>query len=68
MAKVAKKGNWIAEATRDKGAYRAATKTPEGKNIPASRVASDAKKSGKIGKEARLAQTLAKMRARKKSK
>lgn len=64
MATVAKR-KWIAGAIEEPGAYRKATKTPEDKGIPAARIAADAKKGGRIGKQARLAQTLAKMRKKK---
>lgn len=57
-----KKKNWIAEATKQKGGLHKSLGIPMGKTIPASKVNAAAKKGGKVGKQARLAQTLAKMR------
>ena len=54
--------NWIAGATKNKGALHRALGVPEGKKIPKGKVAAAAKAPGKLGKEARLAQTLGKMR------
>ena len=54
--------NWIAGATKNKGALHRALSVPTGKKIPKAKVAAAAKKSGKVGKEARLAETLGKMR------
>ena len=45
------KGNWIAAATKNKGGLHRSLGVPMGKKIPAS-------KGGKVGKQARLAQTL----------
>jgi hypothetical protein len=53
---------WIAGAVKNKGALHRALDVPEGKTIPKSKVAAAAKKSGKVGKEARLAETLGKLR------
>lgn len=50
--------NWIAGATANKGGLHRALGVPEGKTIPAAKVAAAAKRPGKVGKEARLAQTL----------
>ncbi len=50
--------NWIAGATKNKGALHRALGVPEGKKIPASKVSAAASKPGKLGREARLAQTL----------
>lgn len=54
--------NWIAGATKNKGGLHRSLGVPAGKKIPASKVAAAAKKGGKVGKEARLAETLGKMR------
>ena len=51
------KGNWIAAATKNKGGLHRSLGVPMGKKIPASKIAA-ASKGGKIGKQARLAQTL----------
>jgi hypothetical protein len=50
--------NWIAGATKNKGALHRALGVPEGKKIPSGKLANAAKASGKLGKEARLAETL----------
>jgi hypothetical protein len=54
--------NWIAGAIKRPGALHRALGVPGGKKIPAGKVAAAAKAPGKLGKEARLAQTLGKMR------
>lgn len=51
---------WIQSAIKHKGALHRALGVPEGKKIPASKIASAAKKKGTLGKRARLARTLAK--------
>lgn len=57
--------NWIAGATKNKGALHRALGVPEGKKIPASKLASGAKSSNpRIRKEVSLARTLGKMRGR----
>ena len=52
------KKNWIAGAIKKKGSLHKELGVPEGKKIPAKKLASAAKKSGKIGQRARLAETL----------
>lgn len=54
--------NWIAKATQNKGGLHRSTGTPMGEKIPAKKVAAAAKKGGTVGKQARLAQTLGKLR------
>jgi hypothetical protein len=54
--------NWIAKATKNKGGLHRALGVPEGKNIPKAKVKAAAKRPGKVGKEARLAETLGKLR------
>lgn len=54
--------NWIAAATKNKGGLHRALGVPAGKTIPKAKVTAAAKKPGKVGKEARLAQTLGKMK------
>lgn len=51
---------WIAGATKNKGALHRALHVPEDEKIPASKLHAAAKKDGKIGREARLAETLKK--------
>ena len=55
---MASKKNWIAGATKNKGALHRALGVPEGKKIPDSKIKAAEKKGGKVGKEARLAETL----------
>ena len=54
--------NWIAGATKNKGALHRALGVPEGQKIPTKRLEAAAKLPGKVGKEARLAETLGKLR------
>ena len=56
------KENWIAKATKNKGGLHRSLGIPSGKKIPAPILSAAVKKGGKVGKQARLAQTLAKMR------
>lgn len=51
-------GNWIADATKNKGGLHKSLGIAQGKKIPAKTLAKAATKSGKVGKQARLAQTL----------
>lgn len=57
--------NWIAGAIKKKGALRKALGAKKGKDIPAGKLAKAAKKGGLMGKRARLAETLGKLRKRK---
>lgn len=56
------KKNWIKEAVKNKGGLHRSLGVPEGEKIPKGKIAAAAKKGGKVGKEARLAQTLSKLR------
>ena len=49
---------WIQEAIKKPGALRSALGAKEGKPIPAKKLAAAAKKPGKMGQRARLAETL----------
>ena len=49
---------WIKGAIKQPGALRKSLGVPEGKNIPAKKLAEAAKKPGKMGQRARLAKTL----------
>jgi len=60
--KMAKDGKWIQKAIKKPGALRAQLGAKPGKPIPAGKLAAAAKKPGKIGQRARLAQTLKKMK------
>ena len=50
--------NWIAGAIKKPGALKKALGVAADKKIPASKLAAAAKKPGKMGKRARLAETL----------
>jgi hypothetical protein len=58
---VATKKYWIGEAIKKPGALRESLGVKEGETIPAKKLAAAAKKPGKMGQRARLAQTLKKM-------
>jgi len=53
-----KSKNWIAEAIKKPGALKKSMGVKKGEKIPAGKLAAAAKKPGKIGQRARLAQTL----------
>jgi hypothetical protein len=55
-------GKFIKKAIKRPGALHAALGVPQGKKIPAKKVAAAAKKGGRVGREARFAEVLAKMR------
>lgn len=61
MATRAKK-NFIQSAIKKPGALRKSLGIKKGKNIPAKRLAAAAKKPGKLGRRARFAETLKKIR------
>lgn len=52
---------WIQDAIKKKGALRASLHAKKGKPIPAQKLEAAAKKGGKLGQRARLAETLKKM-------
>lgn len=57
---------WIQKATsKHKGALRKELGAKKGKPIPAKKLKAAAKKGGKVGKRARLAITLKKLRKKK---
>jgi hypothetical protein len=58
----AKGGKWIQKAIKKPGALRAQLGAKKGEPIPAGKLAAAAKKPGKLGQRARLAQTLKKMK------
>lgn len=62
----AKKKKFIQKAIKKPGALRKSLGVKKGQKIPAKKLAAAAKKPGKMGQRARLAQTLAKLRKRKK--
>jgi hypothetical protein len=51
---------WIKKAIKHPGALHAALHIPKGHKIPKSRLRAAAKKGGKLGARARLAETLSK--------
>ena len=53
---------WISEAIKKPGALRQELGVKGDKTIPAKKLAAAAKKPGKLGQRARLAQTLKKMK------
>ena len=55
---MAKSKNWIAGAIKHPGQLHKDLGVAQGKKIPSGKIAAAAKKGGKIGKRARLAQTL----------
>lgn len=57
-----KKEKWIKGAIEDKGGLHTSLGIKQGKNIPESKKRAAAKKPGKVGKQARLALTLEKLR------
>ena len=58
----AKDGKWIQKAIKKPGSLRKSLGVKEGEKIPAGKLAAAAKKPGKMGQRARLAQTLKKMK------
>jgi hypothetical protein len=56
------KKNWIKGAIKKPGSLRRSLGIKKGQKIPAKKLAAAAKKPGKMGKRARLAQTLRKMK------
>ena len=59
------KKNWIAGAIKKPGALRKELGVKKGEKIPAKKLASAAKKPGKEGQRARLAETLKKLSKKK---
>jgi hypothetical protein len=58
---IAKSGGWIKDAIKKPGALRSSLGVKKGEKIPAGKLAAAAKKPGKLGQRARLAQTLKKL-------
>ncbi len=56
---------WIQNATKHKGALHKNLGIPEGEKIPQATLEAAAKRSGRVGSEARLALTLKKIRQKK---
>jgi len=63
---MARKRYWIKKAIKRPGALRRQLKVKKGKKIPLKKLRAAAKKSGKLGRRARLALTLRKLARRKK--
>lgn len=55
---------WIQGAIKHPGALHEQMGVPQGEKIPAGRLAAAAKKKGTLGRRARLAQTLKRMKSR----
>lgn len=62
MKKGGSTNKWIQSAIKKPGALHKQMGVPEGKKIPAKKLAAAAAKPGKLGQRARLAQTLGKMK------
>lgn len=60
------KEKWIQKAVSKKGALHKQLDVPKGEKIPKEKLAAAAKKGGKLGKRARLAMTLSKLKKGKK--
>ena len=58
---MAEKKQWIAGAIKKPGALRSSLGVKKGEKIPTKKLAAAAKKPGKLGQWARLAQTLGKL-------
>lgn len=56
---------WIQKAIKKPGSLRKSLHIKEGQKIPAKKLSKAAQKGGKLGKRARLAITLSKLRKRK---
>ena len=56
------KKNWIQKAIKKPGALRKSLKIKKGQKIPLKKLKAASKKSGKLGKRARLALTLRRLR------
>jgi hypothetical protein len=61
------KKNWIAGAIRHPGALHRQLGVPQGQKIPQKKLQKAAGKGGKLGRRARLAQTLAGFHAKEKA-
>ena len=61
---MATRRRWIQKATKNKGGLHRSLGVPAGQKIPKAKIAAAAKKGGRIGKQAKLAQTLSKMKKR----
>jgi len=59
---VVKDKKWIQKAIKKPGALKESLGVKQGEKIPAKKLAAAAKKPGKMGQRARLAQTLSKMK------
>jgi len=64
--KIVKKKYWIQDAVEKKGSLHKELGISKKKKIPEKKLESAAKKGGKLGKRARLAITLSKLRKKKK--
>ena len=62
MKKGGSTSKWIQSAIKKPGALKQAMGVKKGEKIPAKKLAAAAKKPGKMGQRARLAQTLSKLK------
>jgi hypothetical protein len=58
---MASKKKWIKGAVKHPGALHEALHVPEDEKIPAAKLRAAEKKGGKVGREARLAETLGRL-------
>lgn len=65
IKRLPRKKKWIQKAIKKPGALREQLGAKPGQPIPGGKLKAAAKKGGALGKRARLAQTLKKMRKRK---
>jgi hypothetical protein len=65
MGKPVADKKWIQKAVKKPGALRRSLGVKKGQKIPAKKLAKAAKKGGKLGQRARLAETFAKMRRKR---
>lgn len=65
LEKIMAKKNWIQDAIKKPGALREELHIKKGKKIPKAKLEKAAKKPGKEGKRARLAETLGKLKKKK---
>lgn len=56
------KKKWVQEAVKNKGGLHESLGVAKGKKIPVARIQAASKKGGKVGRQARLALTLRKMK------
>lgn len=61
---MATRRRWIKSAIQNKGGLHRSLGVPQGQKIPKAKIEAAAKRGGKVGKQARLAKTLGRMKKR----